>query len=50
VTTGHRAAGFHRTFIGDLERGQTGMSVDQLHDLAGSLGLTVRDLLLEDDE
>ena len=45
------AAGFHRTFIGELERGQADeMNVDQLYDLAGSLGLTVHDLLPKDDE
>jgi transcriptional regulator with XRE-family HTH domain len=44
------AAGMHRTFIGKLERGQTGMNVDRLDDLARALGLTIRGLLPKEDE
>jgi len=43
------AAGFDRTFIGKLERGESGVNVDRLDDLARALGLTVRDLLPKDD-
>jgi transcriptional regulator with XRE-family HTH domain len=44
-----RAAGMHRTFIGKLERGRSGMNVDRLDDLARALGLTARDLIPKDD-
>jgi transcriptional regulator with XRE-family HTH domain len=44
-----KAAGMNRTFIGKLERGQTGMNVDRLDDLAQALGLTPRDLIPRDD-
>jgi len=43
------AAGFDRTFIGKLERGESGVNVDRLDDLARALGLTVRDLIPKDD-
>jgi DNA-binding XRE family transcriptional regulator len=43
------AAGFDRTFIGKLERDESGVNVDRLDDLARALGLTVRDLLPKDD-
>jgi transcriptional regulator with XRE-family HTH domain len=43
------AAGFDRTFIGKLERGESGVNVDRLGDLARALGLTVRDLIPTDD-
>jgi transcriptional regulator with XRE-family HTH domain len=40
-----QAAGMHRTTIGRLERGQSGMSVERLPDLAAALGLEPRDLI-----
>jgi transcriptional regulator with XRE-family HTH domain len=43
------AAGFDRTFIGKLERGESGMNVDRLDDLARALDLTVHDLIPTDD-
>ena len=44
-----RAGRLNRTFIGKLERGQSGVNVDRLEDLARALGLTVRDLMPKDD-
>jgi transcriptional regulator with XRE-family HTH domain len=45
-----KAAGFHRTFIGKLERGQSGVNVDRVDDLAQALGLTARNLIPKGDE
>lgn len=38
-------AGMHRTFIGQLERGQRGMNVASLGRLARGLGVDGKDLL-----
>ncbi len=40
-----RAAGMHRTFIGQLERGEHGVNVDRLPDLARALGLDEHELI-----
>jgi transcriptional regulator with XRE-family HTH domain len=45
-----KGAGMNRTFIGKLERGESGMNVDRLDDLAQALGLTARDLIPKDEE
>jgi len=39
------AAGMHRTFIGRLERGEAGMNVDRLPDLARALAVEEHDLI-----
>jgi transcriptional regulator with XRE-family HTH domain len=38
-------AGMHRTTIGRLERGQSGLSLDRLPDLAAALEVEPRDLI-----
>jgi transcriptional regulator with XRE-family HTH domain len=38
-------AGLHRTFIGLLERGQSGVSIERLPDLAEALGVEPAELL-----
>jgi transcriptional regulator with XRE-family HTH domain len=43
------AAGMDRTGIAMVERGQTGIDIDYLHDLADVLGVTVRDLMPKND-
>jgi transcriptional regulator with XRE-family HTH domain len=43
-------AGMHRTFIGRLERGQSGINVERLADLAAGLGVDPADLLPTADE
>jgi transcriptional regulator with XRE-family HTH domain len=39
------AAGMHRTFVGKLERGETGVNVDRLPDLARALGVEEHELI-----
>jgi transcriptional regulator with XRE-family HTH domain len=39
------AAGLHRTFVGRLERGQHGLNVAELPQLARALGVPPRDLI-----
>ncbi|HEX6706083.1 MAG TPA: helix-turn-helix transcriptional regulator [Albitalea sp.] len=39
-------AGFHRTYVSQLERGVTNISVDNLERLARTLGVDVSELLL----
>jgi transcriptional regulator with XRE-family HTH domain len=39
------AAGMHRTFIGALERGEHGVNVDRLPDLARALGVEEHELI-----
>jgi len=39
------AAGMHRTFIGRLERGEAGMNVDRLPDLARALAVEEHELI-----
>jgi transcriptional regulator with XRE-family HTH domain len=39
------AAGMHRTFIGCLERGERGVNVDRLPDLARALGVEEHELI-----
>ena len=39
-------AGFHRTYVSQLERGVTNISVDNLEKLAKVLGVDVSELLL----
>jgi transcriptional regulator with XRE-family HTH domain len=39
------AAGMHRTFVGRLERGETGVNVDRLPDLARALGVAEHELI-----
>jgi transcriptional regulator with XRE-family HTH domain len=41
---GHAAA-MHRTFVGKLERGETGVTVDRLPDLARALGVEEHELI-----
>ena len=36
-------AGFHRTYVGKLERGETATTVDSLAALCAALGLTLAD-------
>jgi transcriptional regulator with XRE-family HTH domain len=38
-------AGLHRTFIGRLERGESGINVERLPDLAGALGVEPSELI-----
>ncbi len=38
-------AGLHRTFVGLLERGESGISVERLPDLANALGVEPAELL-----
>jgi len=40
-----RAAGMHRTFIGQLERGEHGVNIDRLPDLAQALGVLEHELI-----
>jgi transcriptional regulator with XRE-family HTH domain len=40
-----QAAGMHRTFIGLLERGERGVNVDRLPDLARALGVEEHELI-----
>ncbi len=37
--------GFHRTYVGQIERGEKNMSFDNLSKVAGSLGVTLSGLL-----
>ena len=39
-------AGFHRTFVGKVERGETAVTVDSLAALAGALGVTLADFFM----
>jgi transcriptional regulator with XRE-family HTH domain len=39
------AAGMHRTFIGRLERGEAGVNVDRLPDLARALEVEAHELI-----
>jgi ribosome-binding protein aMBF1 (putative translation factor) len=44
------AAGLHRTFVGRLERGQHGVNVAELPQLARALGVPARELIPVLDE
>ncbi|TDE95175.1 XRE family transcriptional regulator [Occultella glacieicola] len=39
------ASGLHRTYISSLERGQRNVGLDNIHVLAGALGVTASTLL-----
>lgn len=43
------AVGIHRTFIGQLERGQRGVNIDQLPHLAAGLRITLPELFDDED-
>ena len=38
-------SGFHRTFIGHVERGETNISIDNIERLAGVLNIAAHELL-----
>lgn len=40
-------AGLHRTYIGSVERGERNISLENIHALAGALGVDVRELFKE---
>jgi len=42
------AAGMHRTFIGQVERGQRGMNIISLWPLAKAFGTSIGDLFVDD--
>ncbi len=37
--------GFHRTYMGSLERGERNLSLDNIHALADALGVTAAELI-----
>jgi transcriptional regulator with XRE-family HTH domain len=43
------AAGMHRTFVGQVERGQRGLNVLGLWKLAGAFGIPIGDLFVDPD-
>jgi transcriptional regulator with XRE-family HTH domain len=38
-------AGLHRTYVGSVERGERNIGIDNIHALAGALGVPPADLL-----
>ncbi len=36
--------GLHRTYMGDVERGESNVSIDNITKIAGSLGITISEL------
>lgn len=44
------AAGLHRTYVGSVERGERNVSIDNMERIALSLGVSIIDLLKDDDE
>lgn len=44
-----KASGLHRTYIGSIERGERNVTISSLEVLSMALGVTVIDLLREED-